>query len=81
MYHVLGFRVGTWTNDKGQTFPMVRLYCGQEFQQKQGERSYGVRTYEFKVAGEDVLSGIAVGDKVNLYFDQYQRVNLIQLVD
>lgn len=79
MYVVLGYRVGTWTNDKGQTYPLVRLYVGQEFAPKQGERSAGMRTFEFKVAGDDVLNGVAVGDKVMLYFDQYQRVNLIQI--
>lgn len=80
MYHVLGYRVGSWTNDQGKTFPTVRLYVGQEFNSKPGERTGGVRTYEFKVAGEDVLSGIAVGDKVVLYFDQYQRVSKIEVM-
>lgn len=80
MYVVLGFRIGSWTNDKGEVLPTRKIYLGQDFIKKPGEFVDGVRSYEFSLAGEDVISGIAVGDKVNVYFDQYKRVSMIQPV-
>lgn len=78
MYVILGYRIGTWTNDKGEVLPTRKIYLGREFSKKPGEHADGVRTYEFSLAGEDVISGFAVGDKVNVYFDQYKRVSMIQ---
>ena len=78
MYVVLGFRIGTWTTESGEVRPTRKIYLGQEFQAKPGEISSGVRAYEFSLVGEDVIAGIAVGDKVNVFFDQYKRVSMIQ---
>lgn len=83
MIKVVGWRKSTWTNPENKkTYPVVRLYTLEDFFPSDDPmvRFDGARACEHKVAGEDVLSGIAVGDQVNLYFDKYQRVTRIDPV-
>ena len=83
MTKIVGWRKSTWTNPENKkVYPVVRLYCLEDFFPSDDPevRFDGVRCGVYKVAGEDVLAGVAVGDNVMLYFDKYQRVNRIDIV-
>ena len=83
MIKIVGWRKSTWTNPENKkVYPVVRVYTVEDFFPSEDSevRFDGVRACEYKVADETVLSGIAVGDTVSLYFDKYQRVNRIDIV-
>ena len=76
---VIGFKVGTWTNEKtGVVYPVRRLYV---IYPSDVDGLTGLMAAVLKCKGDNVFDGIQEGDFVQILYDQYGNVVQIQPVE
>lgn len=82
VYQVTGYQYGNFKANDGSNVKYCNLFCISPIT---GEETVdfhfaGHKAYVFKCASSDVLKDVNVQDKVKLFFNQYQKVCLIQPV-
>lgn len=70
---VVGFRIGDFKSDDGKEIHFINLYCVAP-----ADGVTGLQSEKFKVDSDDVLNGVSFGQFVELYFNDKQKVVLIQ---
>lgn len=82
VYQVVGTQNGFFTTDDGKLRPYCNLFCLGNFRGDQSDSNHyqGHRALKFKCVSADVIKDVKPKDHVTLFFDQYQRVSLINVV-
>lgn len=82
VYQVVGFQWGTFEGKDGRDVPYARLYCVAPFNGHESDtyRFVGGKAHEFKCSSVKLFDNLDVNDKVQLFFNQYGKVNMIQKV-
>lgn len=75
-YQVTGFQHGVFTAGDGSKVKYCNLFCIAPIAGTETEDFHfaGYKTYTFKCASPDVLTGIKPQDHVQLFFNQRGRV-------
>ena len=83
VYQVTGYNHGTFADDQGRIVRYANLFCVSPFNGEQNENYHysGLKAFTFKCVSPDVLKDVKEKDKVQLFFNQRQRVCLIQKVN
>lgn len=78
----LGSAYGNFTRD-GRSYKYANIFVATPVAVNPAEGRYGIgwRTDKHRCESEKVFQGLEVGDNVQLYFDQYQRVVEAVLID
>lgn len=78
-YVYVGHAVGCFENDRGEKQPFCNLYVISPVSSFSSDdySAIGYKAEKKKCVSSDVLTGLEVGDKVRLFFDDRQRVIMI----
>ena len=82
VYQVVGAQDGFFQTQDGQLRAYCNLFCIAPFRGAQSDTNHfkGHRALKFKCVNADVIKDVKPKDHVTLFFDQYQRVSLINVV-
>ena len=83
VYQVVGTQDGFFNTQDGQLRAYCNLFCIAPFRGEQSDTNHfkGHRALKFKCVSTDVIKDVKPKDHVTLFFDQYQRVSLINVVN
>ena len=70
---VLGYRIGDFKADDGKEIHFISLFTAAP-----ADGVVGLQSEKYKVDSDDVLEGVEFGQFVELYFNDKQKVVLIQ---
>lgn len=74
---------GEFTSPKGETIPYDNMYyyCTYIPDESQGADIVGVRTVDYKIKTDRVTDAIDIGDRVEVFFNQYRTPEVIVVVE
>ena len=83
VYQVVGFQNGTFQTQDGQLRDYCNLYCLAPFNGAESDHYHfkGLKAHVFKVQSAEVVKDLKPKDHVQLFFNQYQRVSMVQVVN
>lgn len=76
-YVYLGHQEGEFVADDGRNMTYRNIFVFNEQSSSANRSVYGYVSQKLKVSNPDVWKGLQIGQIVNLFFDQYGRVQQV----